>query len=95
MTDGKFLDCETGDTRAFGFSNFTIFFDIQGDFVKNIWIDIHLIVSAPQFDTIQAALYFLGEECELVLIDWNSSELFDLAYKTQIEKYLIRQIIHT
>ena len=87
--DGReILDCETGDTRAFGFSNFTIFFDIQGEFVKNIWIDIHLIVSAPQFDTIQAALYTLGEECELVLIDWNSSELFDLAYKNQIEKYL-------
>lgn len=88
--DGReILDCETGDTRASGFSNFTIFFDTQGDFVKNIWIDIGLIVSAPQFDIIQAALYTLGEECELVLIDWNSSELFDLADKTQIEKYLM------
>ncbi|HEV2480594.1 MAG TPA: hypothetical protein VGS79_13050 [Puia sp.] len=87
--DGReILDCETGDTRAFGFPNFTIFFDMQGDFVKNIWIDIHLIISAPQFDIIQAALYALGEECELVLVDWNSSELFDLADKTQIDKYL-------
>jgi hypothetical protein len=87
--DGReILNCETGDTKAFGFSNFTIFFDTHAEFVKNIWIDIHLIVSAPQFDTIQAALYALGEECELVLIDWNSSELFDLADKTKIEKYL-------
>jgi hypothetical protein len=88
--DGReILNCETGDTRAFGFPNFTIFFDTKGEFVNNIWIDNDLIVSAPQFDTIQAALYTLGEECELVLVDWNSSELFNLADKTQIEKYLM------
>jgi hypothetical protein len=83
------LNCETGKTKAFGFSNFTIFFDTEDEFVKNIWIDIRLIVSAPQFDLILEALYALGEECELVLIDWNSLELFDLADKTQIQKYLM------
>jgi hypothetical protein len=83
------LNCETGGTKAFGFPNFTIFFDTEGKFVKNIWIHIGLIVSAPQFDIIQVALYALGEECELILIDWSSSELFDLADKTQIDKYLM------
>lgn len=88
--DGRdILDCETGDTRAFGFSNCTVFFDIQDEFVKNIWIDIHRIDSSPQFDDILAALYTLGEECGLVLIDWNSSALFDLADKSQIERYLV------
>jgi hypothetical protein len=83
------LNCETGRTKAFGFSNFTIFFDTEDEFVKNIWIHIGLIVSAPQFDLIQDVLYTLGEECELLLIDWNSLELFDLADKTQIQKYLM------
>jgi hypothetical protein len=83
------LNCESGKTKAFGFSNFTIFFDTEDEFVKNIWIDIGLIVSAPQFDLIQNALYTLGEECELVLIDWNRLELFDLADRTQIQKYLM------
>ncbi|WP_343304641.1 hypothetical protein AAHN97_24015 [Chitinophaga niabensis] len=88
--DGKqMLNCKTGNTKAFGFPEFTIFFDTQGEFVKNIWIDISLIVSVPQFGIIEAALYTLAEECELVLIDWNSSELFDLADKSQIEKYLM------
>src|SRR5258706_5367263 len=81
------LNCETGKTKAFGLSNFTIFFDTEDEFVKSIWIDIGLIVSAPQFGLILEALYTLGEECELVLIDWNSLELFDLADKTQIQKY--------
>jgi hypothetical protein len=85
----EILNCETGRTKAFGFSNFTIFFDIDNNFVKNIWIDIGLIVSALQFNLIQEALYTLGEECELVLIDWNSLELFDLSDKTQVQKYLM------
>jgi hypothetical protein len=83
------LDCESGNTKAFGFYNFTIFFDTEEEFVKNIWIRINLIVSALQFDLIQAALYTLGEECELILIDWSSLELFDLADKRQIQKYLM------
>jgi hypothetical protein len=84
----EILDCETGNTKAFGFLNFTIFFDTEGEFLKNIWIHIGLIVSAPQLDLIQTALYILGKECELVLVDWNSLELTDLANKKQIESYL-------
>ena len=85
----EILNCESGKTKAFGFSNFTIFFDTEGEFVKNIWIHIGLIISAPQFDLIQNALYTLGEECELILIDWNSLELFDLSDRNQIQKYLM------
>lgn len=86
----EILDCKKGKTKAFGFSNFTIFFDIEDEFVKNIWIDIGLIVSVTQFNLIQEVLYSLGEECELILIDWNSLKLFDLADKTQIQEYLMR-----
>jgi hypothetical protein len=80
----EILNCETGKTKALGFSNFTIFFDTEDEFVKNIWINIGLIISAPQFDLIQEALYNLGEECELILIDWNSLKLFDLSNRNQI-----------
>jgi hypothetical protein len=85
----EILDCETGKTKAFGFSNFTIFFDTEDEFVKNIWIHIGLIVSVTQFELIESALYSLGEDCGLILIDWNSLELFDLADKMQIQKYLM------
>jgi len=83
------LNCETDRTKAFGFSNFTIFFDTEEEFVKNIWIHIGLIVSVTQFNLIETALYTLGEECGLILIDWNSLELFDMSDKTQIKKYLM------
>jgi hypothetical protein len=85
----EILNCETGRTKAFGFSNFTIFFDTMDEFVKNIWVDTGLIVSVPQFDLIQDALYTLGEECEFVLIDWNSLRLLDLADRKQIQDYLM------
>jgi hypothetical protein len=82
------LNCETEKTKAFGFSNFTIYFDTEDEFVKNIWIGTGVIISAPQFDLIQNALYTLGEECELVLIDWNSLRIYDLADRKQIQSYL-------
>nr|WP_315221646.1 hypothetical protein [uncultured Flavobacterium sp.] len=84
----KILNCEIGPTKAYGFPNFTIFFDTEEEFVKNIWMSISLIVSVRQFDLIKSALYCLGEECEMVLIDWNSLKLFDLRDSTQIDKYL-------
>jgi len=84
----EILDCENAKTKAFGFQNFTVFFDTEDEFVKNIWIHAGLISSVTQFDLIKSALYALGEECELILIDWNSLELFNLADKTQIHKYL-------
>jgi hypothetical protein len=83
------LNCEVGDTKAFGFSNFTIFFDTEDEFVKNIWLGIGLIVSAPQFDLIKDTLYTLGEDGELVLIDWNSLRLYDLTDRGQIQDYLM------
>jgi hypothetical protein len=84
----KILNCELGQTKAYGFSNFTIFFDTEHEFVKNIWLSISLIVSVRQYDLIKSALYCIGEECEMVLIEWNSLELFDLRDRTQIDKYL-------
>jgi len=88
--ENKILNCENSKTKGFGFSNFTIFFETEDEFVKNIWIYIGLIVSASQFGLIESTLYTLGEDYELILIDWNSLELFDLADRTQIQKYLMR-----
>jgi len=87
--ENELLNCEISKTKAFGFSNFTVFYDTDTEFVKNIWLIIGLLVSAPQFDLIQHALYTLGVDCELILIDWNSLELLDLADRRQIHKYLM------
>jgi hypothetical protein len=84
----EILNCETSNTRAFGFPDFTIFFDRKDEFVKNIWINAKAGFSPEHFKIIQSALYNLGEECGLILIDWNSFELIDLVDRRQIEKYL-------
>ena len=84
----KTIECETGSTKAYGFHNFTIFFETENEFVKNIWISVDLIVSKRQYDLIKSVLNSLGEECEMLLVDWNVQELFDLTDKTQIDKYL-------
>lgn len=85
----KLLDCQNGKIKALGFNSFTIFFDFDEEFVKNIWISNGLIVSTKEYDCIRSVLYILGEECNLILIDWNSLKVTDLKDKTQIDKYLM------
>lgn len=84
----KIIDCETDNTKAYGFNNFSVFFETQDEYVKNIWLTIGLIVSVKQYDLIKEALYSFGEECEMVLVDWNSLEIFDLRDRNQIDNYL-------
>lgn len=89
----KIANSETTSTKAFGFSNFTIFFDTEEEFVKNIWLSINATasraeISREQFILIKDALYSLGEEYEMVLVDWNSLQLIDLSNRNQIGKYL-------
>ncbi|WP_220700074.1 hypothetical protein [Sphingobacterium puteale] len=89
----KIIDCTTRQTKAFGFSNFTIFFEIEGEFVKHVWLSISERVSLAEtsvkkFEHIKSVLYRLGEECEMILVDWNSMELIDLRNRYQINNYL-------
>lgn len=89
----RIIDCTTGQTKAFGFSSFTLFFDTEGEFVKHIWISISELVSLAEIsveklELIKSVLYCLGEECEMILVDWNSMELIDLRNRYQINNYL-------
>ncbi|GEM_PF-3662636 len=36
----------------------------------------------------KSVLYCLGEECEMILVDWNRMELIDLRNRYQINNYL-------
>lgn len=85
----KIIDCQNSKTKAFGYSNFTIFFETEDEFVKNIWLSVGLIVSVKQFELIKSMLYNLGEENEFMLIDWNSLQLIDLRDRTQVDNYLM------
>lgn len=39
-------------------------------------------------ELVQNALYTLGEECGLLLMDWNRLKMTDLASKTQLRSWL-------
>ncbi|WP_309706445.1 hypothetical protein [Siphonobacter sp. SORGH_AS_0500] len=83
------ISCSSTTFNAFSLPCFNFFYDCKDEFVKNIWISTSLITSADWFSKIEEALYELGESCEMVLINWNSSELIDLTDRTQIKDYLM------
>lgn len=84
----KIIDCSKYTSNVFSLSSFHIFYDGHDEFIKNIWISISFNTSISHGDKIIEALYELGEGHELVLIDWNTSELIDLTDKKQIKNYL-------
>lgn len=83
------IDCSKTTSNAFSLPCFNIFYDCEDEFVKNVWISISLITSNEHYTKILETLYELGEGCDLVLIDWNSSELIDLSNRQQIKDYLM------
>lgn len=84
----KIIECSAETTNAFSFGSFNIFYDCKNGLVTNIWIT-SLHSSKEHFDNILETLYEIGEEMQLILIDWNSSELIDLSNRNQIMKYLL------
>jgi hypothetical protein len=81
------LEYDNSDIKAFGYFNFKLFFEVQNEFVKYIWIDLGLIVSVEQIQMIDDILYSLGEIFDLILVSWSSGEFIDLKNKKQISKY--------
>jgi hypothetical protein len=85
----KIIEGQSNKVKAYGFYNFTIFFDTEDELVKYIWLSTGLIVDIAQFELIKSVLYTLGEENEFILIDWNSLEMIDLRNRSQLDNYLM------
>lgn len=83
------IECSKTTSNAYSLPCFNFFYDCDNEFINNIWISTSLITSNDHFNKILEALYELGESCEMVLINWNSSELIDLADRNQIKEYLM------
>ena len=89
MREVRLISLRGRKTQGFGFSDFTLFFDTEGEFVKNKWVKFEPLTSTDNFDLISSALYYLGEENDLIMVDWNSDEIVDLKNKNQIKEYLM------
>lgn len=85
------INCSKSTSNVFSLPCFNFFYDSkdESEFINNIWISTSLIISTDHFNKILEALYELGEGFELVLINWNSSELIDLTDRNQIKEYLM------
>ena len=86
----RILTYDKSDIKAFGYHNFKLFFDIEDDFIKNLWIELGLVVSVEQIILINELFYNLGETYDFVLVDWSSGVLIDLKDKRQLSNYTHR-----
>ncbi|MEF3080597.1 hypothetical protein [Winogradskyella poriferorum] len=73
------------NTIGFGKEYSAVYFDFENDKVKNIWITN---LFGLNHDKVVEVLSKIGEKWNLVLMDWNRSELIDLSNKEMINKYI-------
>lgn len=73
------------NTIGFGKDYSAVYFDFENDIVKNIWITN---LDGLNHENVINVLSEIGEKWNLVMMDWNSSELIDLLNKKMIKKYL-------
>jgi hypothetical protein len=76
---------ESENTIGFGKDYSAVYFDFENDIVKNIWLTN---LYGLNHENVINALSEIGEKWNLIMMDWNSSELIDLSNKKMIEKYL-------
>tara|TARA_R110002096_G_C14294061_1_gene697822 strand:- start:52 stop:660 length:609 start_codon:yes stop_codon:yes gene_type:complete len=73
------------NTIGFGKDYSAIYFDFDNELVNNIWItNLFGLNHANAVNVLSE----IGEKWNLVMMDWNRSELIDLSNKKMIEKYL-------
>ncbi|WP_301162060.1 hypothetical protein [uncultured Winogradskyella sp.] len=73
------------NTIGFGKDYSAVYFDFENEIVKNIWITN---LDGLNHENVTNVLSEIGEKWNLIMMDWNSSELIDLSNKKMIEKYL-------
>ena len=73
------------NTIGYGKEYSAVYFDFENDKVKNIWITN---LFGLNHDRVVDVLSKIGEKWNLVLMDWNRSELIDLSNKEMINKYI-------
>ena len=73
------------NTIGFGKDYSAVYFDFDNELVNNIWITN---LSGLNNENVVNVLSKIGEKWNLVMMDWNRSELIDLSNKKMIEKYI-------
>lgn len=67
----------------------TLFVEQTEYLVTKFWLSLELIVSVELFNQIKNTIHVIGQEYNLLLVDWNSLETIDLTDQEAIDRYLM------
>ncbi|KSA11582.1 hypothetical protein [Maribacter dokdonensis] len=73
------------NTIGYGKDYSAVYFDFDNELVNNIWITN---LSGLNNENVIKVFSEIGEKWNLVMMDWNRSELINLSNKKMIEKYI-------
>lgn len=82
---GSAYRIKSANTIGYGHDYSAIYFDHEDDRVKNIWLTN---LFGLNYQNTVEVLWELGKKWNLILMDWNSSQLIDLSSKEKIRNYL-------
>lgn len=78
-------EMKSKNTFGYGENHNGIFFNFESDIVTGIWISGSI---PADNEKVIEVLNKIGQEWNLLLMDWNTLELVDLKNREQIKKYL-------
>jgi hypothetical protein len=81
------VSCATGDTKVYTAGSTAVFVEVQGEFVKHIWLRNGYDTSNQLHHAVEA-LYQLGETYNLLLVNWSNNEYVNLTDRRHVESYL-------
>ncbi|SHJ47459.1 hypothetical protein [Aquimarina spongiae] len=73
------------NTIGFGKGYAAMYFQYENDVVINIWVTNLFELNANHVINV---LFKIGEKWDLILMDWNTSQLVDLTNRDRIKKYI-------
>ncbi len=73
------------NTIGYSEENTKIFYDYDHNVVNNLWL---IYPTLGKVEVIVPILYEIGKKWDLLLMDWESSELINLSNKEEIENYI-------
>ncbi|WP_196890194.1 hypothetical protein [Aureivirga sp. CE67] len=84
---GETCVSRTKDVIAYGSLESALFFGTTQEKVKNIWLDSYNWDEIEQTKLLEA-IHVLGQNFELILLDWTSETIVDLKNKEDLENYI-------
>lgn len=76
--------------HGFGFENYILYYEFCNNLILNAWVDYNNISDTLNVypEKLQNAFFKLGEDLNLILVDWNQLTTIILKNKTSVTDYV-------